>query len=195
MSSYTTKFVEYDFIILIEPCLVNTYTDTTTVEVIVYNIGAPQLTDGYYVFDEAPVCNYPETVTITNLPTFASHSEPSSDFTIPKNSDLDLIGEYTVTIRSEIYVPIDYTKDDYRTMFVEYEFDIQIEECIINAYDATKTISDLTYIIGDPGLLSTKYLFDETPVCNYPETVTVTNLPGFAIHQESLKDFSIPKTE
>ena len=54
---------------------------------------------------------------------------------------------------------IDYTKDDYRTMFVEYEFDIQIEECIINAYDATKTISDLTYIIGDPGLLSTKYLF------------------------------------
>lgn len=80
-------------------------------------------------------------------------------------------------------------------MFVEYDFHIQIEECIISAYDASKVIPDLTYIIGDPDFTSTSYLFDETPVCNYPETVTVTNLPGFALHNEQSKDFSISKNE
>ena len=137
MTSYTPMIVEYDFVILIQPCLVNTYTDTTTVSVIEYNIGAPQVTDGFYVFDEDPVCNYPETVTIINLPNFASHSEPSSDFTIPQNSDLNLIGAYTVTIKSEIQVPDDYTKTSFTNMFVEYDFNIQIEECVITAYDAT----------------------------------------------------------
>ena len=76
-------FVEYDFVILIEPCLVNTYTDTNTISRIVYNIGSLTLTDGLYVFDEDPICNYPETVTLTNLPNFVSHNEGSSDFTIP----------------------------------------------------------------------------------------------------------------
>ena len=100
--TYTTMFVEYDFVILIEPCIINTYTATTSVIVIEYNVGAPTLTDGLYIFDEDPVCNYPETVTLTNLPVFVTHNEPSSDFTIPKNNDLDIIGGYTVTIRSEI---------------------------------------------------------------------------------------------
>ena len=80
-------------------------------------------------------------------------------------------------------------------MFVEYDFQIQIEECIIQSYDATAIISDQIYIIGDPDLLSQIYLFDETPVCNYPETVTVTNLPDFALHNESENEFSVPKTE
>ena len=80
-------------------------------------------------------------------------------------------------------------------MFVEYDFEIQIEECIINAYDATQIIPDLTYIIGDPDFLSASYLFDESPVCNYPETVTVTDLPSFASHDGVDKDFSIPKNE
>ena len=69
---------------------------------ILYNIGEPSLTDGLYVFDEDPVCNYPETVTLTNLPIFVQHNEQSSDFTIEKNTDLGIIGGYTATIRSEI---------------------------------------------------------------------------------------------
>ena len=194
-TTYTTMFVEYDFDILIEPCLVNSYTDTTTISVISYNVGEPELTGGDYKFDEDPTCNYPETVTISNLPDFVIHSEENSNFVIPKNHDLDIIGGYTVTIRSEIQVPTDYSKTDFITMYIEYEFEIKIEECIINAYDATEIITDITYIIGDPEFLSSKYLFDETPVCNYPETVTVTNLPSFASHNELAKDFNIPMTE
>ena len=58
------------------------------------------MTDGFYEFDEDPVCNYPETVTLTNLPNFVIHNEESSDFTIPQTGDLSLLGQYTVTIRS-----------------------------------------------------------------------------------------------
>ena len=55
-----------------------------------------------YSFLEDPGCDYPETVTINGLPNFIEHNESTSDFTLPYNSDLDLIGEYTVSIRSEI---------------------------------------------------------------------------------------------
>ena len=95
--------------ILIEPCLVNSYTDTTKIDKIIYNIGALTITDGLYVFDEDPVCNYPENVTLTNLPSFVTHNEASSDFTIPQTGDLSLLGEYTVTIKSAICVPDDHT--------------------------------------------------------------------------------------
>ena len=115
-------FVEYDFTILIEPCLVSIYTDTITITRIVYKIGALALTDGFYVFDEDPVCNYPETVTLTNLPSFATHNEDSSDFTIPQTGDLSLLGEYPVRIRSEICVPDDHTQNTCKAMFKEYEF-------------------------------------------------------------------------
>ena len=94
------------------------------------------MTDGHYIFDEDPVCKYPETVTVTNLPAFATHNEPSSDFTIPQNNDLDLIGEYTVTLRSEIQVPDDYTQSTYTIKFVEYDFVIQVEECLVDNYTA-----------------------------------------------------------
>ena len=80
------------------------------------------LTDGLYVFDEDPVCNYPEIVTLTNLPAFVTHNEGSSDFTVPQTGDLSLLGEYPVTIKSEICVPDDYTQDTCTTKFVEYEF-------------------------------------------------------------------------
>ena len=66
-----------------EPCLVSTYTATTTVTTIIYNVNQADLTDGFYQFDEDPVCDYPETVTVTNLPPFAIHDEPASNFIIP----------------------------------------------------------------------------------------------------------------
>ena len=95
-------FVEYDFPIQIEECLVDSYTADKIIDTISYNIGAPDLTSESYSFIEDPECNYPETVTLINLPDFVIHNEATSDFTIPSNSDLSLIGSYTVTIRSEI---------------------------------------------------------------------------------------------
>ena len=99
----TIMAVEYDFLVIMEPCIVNSYSDTLQVGNISYNIGAPSLINvGQYIFDEDPICNYPETVTITGLPEFIDHNESTSDFTLIINSNLDLIGEYTATIKSEI---------------------------------------------------------------------------------------------
>ena len=195
MTTYTTLFVEYDFIIRMEPCLVTTYTDTTKVTAIVYNIGAPSLTDGLYVFDEDPVCNYPETVTLTNLPAFVTHNEASSDFTIPQNNDLSLLGDYPVTLRSEICVPDDYTQATCTTFFVEYDFTVYVESCIITSYAATVLVPDITYNIGAPSLVNVgPYVFDEDPVCNYQETVTITGLPAFMVHNAPTSDdFSLPQ--
>ena len=74
---------QHDFTVFIEPCLVSTYLATKQVTVIVYNVNQATLTDGHYIFDEDPVCNYSETVTVSNLPNWVSHNENSSDFTIP----------------------------------------------------------------------------------------------------------------
>lgn len=138
-SSYTTFEVEYDFPIQIEECLVDSYTASEVIDVISYNIGAPTLTSKMYTFEEDPPCYYDEIVTLTNLPDFVVHNELDSTFTIPQNRDLALIGSYTVTIRSEIQIPEDYTMTSYRTMFVEYDFLILIEPCLVNTYlDTTK---------------------------------------------------------
>ena len=172
--------------------MVDTYTADKVITTISYNIGAPTLTSSKYSFIETPACAYPETVTVTNLPIFTTHSEPNSDFTIPQNSDLSIIGSYTVTLRSEITIPDDYTMTTYTTLFVEYDFIILIEPCIVTTYTDTTTVTVIFYNIGAITLTDGLYVFDEDPVCNYPETVTVTNLPVFANHNEPSSDFTIP---
>ena len=67
----------------------------------IYKIGAPMMTM-QYSFDESPfVCDYEETLTVTNLPSFMTHDERLGEFNI-QTSDRKLVGEYTVTVRSEI---------------------------------------------------------------------------------------------
>ena len=99
--------------------MVDTYSISQEVGDITYHIGADSLMNvGKYIFTEDPVCQYPETVTLTNLPSFVEHNESTSDFTISRNADLSLIGSYLVTIRSEIQVPDDATSSSFSTFFV-----------------------------------------------------------------------------
>ena len=66
-------------------------------------------------------------MTVISLPAFVTHNEASSDFTILKNSDLSLIGnEYTVTLKSEICIPDDYTNASCTKMASEFDFKIII---------------------------------------------------------------------
>ena len=184
-------FAEHEFIVYLEPCLITSYDATTQVTLIVYNVNQATLTDGVYVFDENPFCGYPEVVTVTDLPAFAVHNEDTSDFTIAQNNDLALIGEYTVTLRSEIQVPDDHTKSTFTPYFVEYQFLIQVEECLVDTYTADQVIDVISYNIGAPTLTSPQYSFVESPACNYPETVTLINLPAFVTHNEATSDFTI----
>ena len=137
----STKFVEYDFVIQIEECTVNSYTADKVITSFSYHIGAPEFTSLKYSFIETPACQYPETVTLTNLPAFVTHNELTSDFTIPQNTDLSIIGSYTVGLRSEIKIPTDSSMTSYTTMFEEYDFVILIEPCIVNTYKDTQTVT------------------------------------------------------
>lgn len=87
-------------------------------------MGSPELINvGSYIFMQDPQCKYSEVVTLTNLPTFVTHNAPNSDdFTIPQTTDASLIAAYTVTIRSEISVPDDYSKTTFTTMSAEHDF-------------------------------------------------------------------------
>ena len=146
----TTMFVEYDFTVFIEPCIVNTYLATLEVADISYNIGASELANvSPYIFDEDPVCGYPETVTLTDLPVFVTHNGPASDdFTVPFNNDLALIGSYVVTIRSEISIPDDYTKTSFTTINAEHKFTVFIEPCLVSKYEATKQVLAIVYNVN-----------------------------------------------
>ena len=78
---------------------------------------------------------------MVNLPVFVTHNEASSDFTIQRNSDSNLIGEYAVTVRSEIQVPSDYTETSFTTVSGTFEFVIKVESCIVSSYTASQVIN------------------------------------------------------
>ena len=62
---------EYDFIVVMQPCTISTFTADQEVGDISYNIGADSLLNvGKYIFGQDPDCGYPETITITGLPDF-----------------------------------------------------------------------------------------------------------------------------
>ena len=102
-----------------------------------------------YVFDEEPVCNYPETVTLVDLPVFVTHNAPVSDnFTVLQLKDLALIGSYIVTIKSEISVPDDYTKTTYTIQSTEHAFTVFIEPCLVLTYEATTKVNAIIYNVN-----------------------------------------------
>ena len=108
-TSFTTISGEFDFVIKVRSCIVTSYAASQVLTTFSYNIGAPGVTSDKYIFDEDQPCDYAETVTISNLPAFMEHNEATSDFSIAQNSDLSLIGSYTVTIKSQITIPNDPT--------------------------------------------------------------------------------------
>ena len=128
---------------------------------------------------------------MTNTPSFVTHNTGNADFTIPETSDLNLIGEYTVTLRSEISVPDDANKSSFSVIFNEYDFVIRVEPCTVDSYIDTLRVTTIEYYLGEPSLTGGSYAFEQVPMCGYDETITVTNLPIFAYHNPSTQDFTI----
>ena len=116
MSRETLMSQEEEITVMVNPCQVTDYSLTSAIASIEYEVGSPGLTDGYYVFDESPACNYQETVTVTNLPDFMSHDEMNSEFTISQVNDLSKIGSYIITVKSEIQIPTDANRSAFTTM-------------------------------------------------------------------------------
>lgn len=81
-----------------------------------------------------------------------------------------------MTVRSEISVPDDASQSSYSTLFDEFEIVIEIR-CIINTFSDTARVPTINYILGSPEITSGTYAFEQSPFCDYPETVALTNLP------------------
>ena len=152
--------VDYDFLVIIEPCEIQSYLDSLTAADIVTNIGAPaQINVSSYDFQQSPNCAYPELVTVTNLPPFITHNDVDRSFSVPLISDLSLIGKYTAHIHSIISVPDDHLKSSYTPWVVEYDFDIYIGPCLVDTYESTLDAGPISYRIGDPTLTDGRYSF------------------------------------
>ena len=153
----------YDFVVYIEPCLVNTYEATQVVGPITYRVGDPAVTSSTYAFGEDPtICNYPETFfSLANLPAWVTHNTASADFTIAPTSDLTLIGEYIVTVTSEIEVPDDYSKTTFTTMKATYDFSIFVEPCIVTELTMTTITAPVQYIIGSDAVTTSQFSFGQ----------------------------------
>ena len=190
----TTKVSNiFEFTVYMTPCRITDYVETLKVVEIRYALGERALQDGPYTFDEKPFCGYPETVTLTNLPGFVTHNGASSDFTVPQNGDLSLIGEYTVNIRSEVQVPDDHTQSTFTSFEVNYDFLVVIDPCVIDAYVASIFAADISYDLGATALINVSpYAFEQQPACGYAETVTLTNLPAFVTQNVAQADFTVP---
>lgn len=158
-TTQTTLTAEYTFTIYMEPCIIVDYFDSITVPTLTYFIGDTTLTDGFYEFTQDLACGYPETITVSNLPSFATHRSASADFQIPATSDLDLIGVYTVNIKAEICVPDDYTQGSCTPVVVQYDFEILVEPCIITSFDPTPELFDMIYSVREPALVNGPYGF------------------------------------
>ena len=191
LTTYSLITVEQTFTIFVEPCVVTDYQSTLTVASLSYFIRDVSLTDGPYAYEQIPACGYPETITVTNLPAFAQHNTATQDFTIPQTNDLTLIGQYTVTLRSEISVPTDYTKTSFNTLFVEYTFPIYMEPCQISSFTDSLTAGPIFYNIGAPDKTDGNYDFLQDLPCGYVETVSVANLEPYMIHNQASRDFTI----
>lgn len=127
----------FTFAVLIEPCIVDSFHATQAFTEIVYNIGGPGLTGGSYEFGQSPACDYAQAIEVIQLPAFATHNTLTSDFTVPQNDDLSLIGGYEVVIRATISVPTDHTKSAFTAMTSEIAFTLKIEACLLDSFSGS----------------------------------------------------------
>ena len=98
-----------------------------------------------------------------------------------------------MNIKSEICVPDDHIQTTCTIFEVDYDFKVVMQPCLVNTYTATKEVGDISYNIGANALVNIgTYAFTEDPVCQYPETVTLTDLPNWITHNEDTSDFTLP---
>lgn len=96
----------------VEPCTLLNY-DAKPLDKLSFTIGEPDTFSDQYAFIQTPACGYAENVTIIGLPDFIEHRAESRDFAIRQTLDHALHGNYTVTIKSEIVVADDNTRESF----------------------------------------------------------------------------------
>ena len=141
--------VEYAMSILVEPCVMQEIT-TAEIGAMSYTIGDSGIVSDQYVFTQVPACAYPMPITVTGLPSFATHDATAQTFAIAKTEDLSLHGVYDVAIRAEVLQPTDHTKTEFLTLSRDYTFQIEmVDPCFASSFELF-VISDIQYSVMLP---------------------------------------------
>ena len=71
----------YDFLVIVEPCVVDSYDILMRANPITNNVRATGITGASpFSFVQSPNCGYTETVEVTNLPVFLQYNSATQDF-------------------------------------------------------------------------------------------------------------------
>ena len=85
------------------------------------------MTSNTYSFQASAQCNSDAlTISVTNLPNFMIHNKASSDFTINRVDNTNLIGTYTVSITCSLQVIDDPFLNTFSEISHEYDFTVEV---------------------------------------------------------------------
>ena len=92
-------------------------------------------------------------------------------------------------------MPTDYTKSAYTEHTHRQEFIIYVDPCPATSLIDIETVGDITYIIGSPDKTQGTYSFQDSPyACGYDQTIVVSGVPSFVIHDDVSREFTILET-
>ena len=129
-TTYTTWERSFIFNVKVSPCVPLTLTATNKVTDIYYSIGDPDVFSSPYLYTLAPSCNLTPTLTVTKLPTLATHNIVATNFKVSLTTDLALIGSYVVTMTSSLTFMKDYLKN-LNTLTTSYTYSMSMTPCVI----------------------------------------------------------------
>lgn len=89
------------------------------------------------------------------------------------------MGEYLITVRSQINVPDTPEKLTFTTFTQEHTFTVFVNPCQVSAINVVQSTQDVNYAIGNSSQTTSapQYLFEQTPACGYTLDILVSGLP------------------
>lgn len=115
----------------------------------------------------------------------------------PTSSNLN-VGIYEITVTGLISVPVNYTPSTpFEDLTTSVTIIVRVNPCLVDSFDVVSDpIGPIEYTLGTTGFSFGPYEFSQTPDCNYPVTLSFTNLDETLIsHDPILRDFTIIETE
>ena len=68
---------------------------------------------------------------------------------------------------------------------------VTVMPCLMSSYDIIDQVDDVEIVVGEPAFTSTPFGFGQTPACGYAETVVITGMPVFTLHNDLDRDFTV----
>ena len=101
------------------------------------------------------------------------------------------INRYRVTVNAILTFFTDSTMTTQETLTAKAILTVYVNPCEVTEFRELIKIEKIESFVGNGAMNGGNYEFSQGGVCNYPQTITLINLPSFATHNEINKDFTI----